>query len=61
MLQFKHETLFVLLSVVNLINYIDRGIIPGAYNEFNSFVADTIDTDRPSLFLGLLQSSFIVG
>lgn len=60
-LQLKHETLFVLLSLVNLINYIDRGIIPGAYNEFNSFVADTVDSDRPSLFLGLLQSAFIVG
>jgi MFS transporter, Spinster family, sphingosine-1-phosphate transporter len=58
---FPALTYFKVLVVVNFINYLDRGIIPGATNEFNSFISDTIDTDKPDLYLGLLQSSFIVG
>lgn len=54
-------TLFVILTVVNLLNYVDRGIIPGATNEFNDFIMDDLKTDTPSVYLGLLQSSFIVG
>jgi MFS family permease len=39
----------------------DRGIIPGATNEFIDFIKDDLDTPTPSLYLGLCQSSFIVG
>lgn len=53
--------LYLLFSVVNLLNYIDRGIIPGATNEINNFIQDSVDTDKPDVFLGLLQSSFIIG
>lgn len=46
---------------INIFNYIDRGIIPGALQEFNSFISGAINTDTPDIYLGLLQSSFIVG
>ena len=55
------EFYFILLSVINLFNYVDRGIIPGASEEFSDFITDNVDTSHPSLFIGLLQSSFIVG
>ena len=58
---FKPTNLFVILTLVNLLNYTDRGIIPGSTNEFNKFISETIDTDTPDVFLGLLQSAFIVG
>jgi MFS family permease len=52
---------FIALTFVNLLNYIDRGIIPGSTNEFNAFIKDDLDTDQPDVYLGLLQSSFIIG
>jgi MFS family permease len=58
---FQPEALFILLTAVNLLNYIDRGIIPGSTNEFNKFILNTVDTTKPDIFLGLLQSAFIVG
>lgn len=48
--------LFSLLVIVNLLNFIDRGIIPGAILEFNLFIQDSINTDSPDVFLGLLVS-----
>lgn len=53
--------IFALASVTNLLNFIDRGIIPGSTNEFNTFIQDDLSTDTPSVYLGLLQSSFIIG
>ena len=58
---FQPRCLFVLLTCVNLLNYIDRGIIPGSTNEFNKFIMGTVNTSKPDIFLGLLQSAFIVG
>ena len=46
---------------INLLNYVDRGIIPGATIEFNQFIQDDLNTDQPDLYLGLLQSAFIIG
>lgn len=57
----KSTFLFTLISIVNLLNYIDRGIIPGASIEINDFIQKDIDTDTPDVYLGLLQSSFIIG
>ena len=31
-------TVMLLLISTNLLNYLDRGIIPGAYGEFDSFI-----------------------
>lgn len=55
------EFLFCVLFMINFLNFLDRGIIPGAANEFDSFINDHVDTDSPDVFLGILQSSFIVG
>jgi MFS transporter, Spinster family, sphingosine-1-phosphate transporter len=55
------KLLFVMISLVNLINYMDRGIIPGATNEFTNFINETTETHDPGIYIGLLQSAFIVG
>uniref|UniRef100_A0A7S0DK83 Major facilitator superfamily (MFS) profile domain-containing protein n=2 Tax=Amorphochlora amoebiformis TaxID=1561963 RepID=A0A7S0DK83_9EUKA len=46
---------------VNILNYLDRGIIPGAPNQFQSFIRNTImiDENQESTYLGILQSVFI--
>jgi MFS transporter, Spinster family, sphingosine-1-phosphate transporter len=51
----------IILSVINLMSFMDRGIIPGATDEFTHFIDSTINTNTPSLYIGLLQSSFIIG
>lgn len=56
-----NEIAFTFLFFLNLLNYIDRGIIPGASEEFSAFVSDSLDTNTPDLYVGLLQSAFIVG
>mmetsp|Transcript_28435 Transcript_28435/g.47770 ORF Transcript_28435/g.47770 Transcript_28435/m.47770 type:complete len:737 (-) Transcript_28435:794-3004(-) len=53
--------LFLVFSFANLLLFIDRGIIPGATNEFNAFIKSNVETSTPDVFLGLLQSAFIVG
>jgi MFS family permease len=53
--------LFGVMTFVNLLNFMDRGIIPGATNEFNTFIQKDLDTETPDVYLGLLQSSFVVG
>ncbi|OQR80603.1 Major Facilitator Superfamily (MFS) [Achlya hypogyna] len=52
---------FTLLCVINLLNYLDRGIIPGAPIEFQGFIQEThhVASNRVSFYIGLLQSSFI--
>mmetsp|Transcript_16100 Transcript_16100/g.49204 ORF Transcript_16100/g.49204 Transcript_16100/m.49204 type:complete len:614 (-) Transcript_16100:327-2168(-) len=48
----------------NLFNYVDRGIIPGASSEFDSFIQGSHElkgTAQADTWLGLLQSSYIVG
>lgn len=57
----KPNFVFFILNILNLFNYIDRGIIPGATNEFNEFIENNLHTSTPDVYLGLLQSAFIVG
>eukprot|EP00752_Nemacystus_decipiens_P005091 g4620.t1 len=57
----RGRPLFALFTVVNLVNYMDRGVIPGGSEEFNAFIEQTMFTDRPDVFLGILQSGFILG
>lgn len=56
------ELFILFLTTINTMNFIDRGIVPGATDEFTTFIDDTLnDPSSPSLFIGLLQSAFIVG
>ncbi len=57
----RTKFLFLFMSLVNLLNFVDRGVIPGATNEINSFIERDLDTNTPDVYLGLLQSSFIIG
>ncbi len=59
--QFEPRIIFVVLCVINLLNFVDRGIIPGSTQAFNSFIRHDIDTNTPDVYLGLLQSAFVIG
>ena len=59
--------LLVLFCCVNILNYIDRGIVPGAFSSIGEFIREdggglgggaTNSTDTQ---IGLLQSAFVVG
>lgn len=53
--------LFCALVLINFLNYTDRAILPGSANEFIELISKSLSTGRPDIYLGLLQSSFIVG
>ena len=53
-----------LFVVIAVLNYVDRGIVPGAFDSIEAFIrADSTvgPVGAPDLFLGLLQSFFIAG
>jgi len=58
---FDTHNVFIVLFVLNLLQYIDRGIIPGSTNQFSALVVSSLRTDSPDVYIGLLQSSFIIG
>lgn len=58
---FQTKVICCILTIINLLNYVDRGIVPGSTNEFDNFITKTIHSDTPDVYLGLLQSAFIVG
>lgn len=47
-------SIFLAVIVTNLLNFIDRGIIPGASIEFNQFIQQHVDTSSPDVYLGFL-------
>merc|ERR1719352_759723 len=54
----------VVLILTNCLNYLDRGIIPGANGQFTDFVAKSRELEGKggaSAAFGALQSAFIVG
>lgn len=53
--------LFCVLVLINFLNYTDRAILPGSANEFIVLISTSLSTSRPDIYLGFLQSSFIVG
>ncbi|KAG7399561.1 Protein spinster 3 [Phytophthora boehmeriae] len=61
MRQVGKQGAIVLLCCINLLNYIDRGIIPGAPEKFNQFITDTLGVSvlKQSVYFGLLTSAFI--
>ena len=58
---FSNRTLYLYFTVINLINFIDRGIVPGAITQFNAFITSNLNTTKPDAYLGLLQSAFVAG
>jgi MFS family permease len=60
-MKYSNKTILWVLTLMNILNFIDRGIIPGATNEFTSFIEDSGIHHNESVYLGLLQSAFIVG
>ncbi|RHY30923.1 hypothetical protein DYB32_003920 [Aphanomyces invadans] len=54
-------SIFVLFCVINVLNYVDRGIIPGAPTQFQYFIKDTLHTSmtEEGFYLGVLASAFI--
>lgn len=53
--------LFCCLVLISFMSYTDRAILPGSDNEFIQFISSTLATSRPDIYLGFLQSSFIIG
>ncbi|KAE8915561.1 hypothetical protein PF005_g4748 [Phytophthora fragariae] len=61
--QFQSQGLIVLVCLINMLNYLDRGIIPGAPQSFRHFITSSLGvavTDQ-SVYFGLLSSAFIIG
>ncbi|RHY25128.1 hypothetical protein DYB25_008393 [Aphanomyces astaci] len=60
-------SIFFLLCLINLLNYVDRGIIPGSPIQFQSFITTCImgipdmSLAHENMYLGLLVSAFIAG
>jgi MFS family permease len=61
MVKYSNKTILWVVTLMNVLNFIDRGIIPGATNEFTSFIEKSGMHHNESVYLGLLQSAFIVG
>jgi MFS family permease len=57
------QGVIVLLCCINLLNYMDRGIVSGAPEKFNAFISSTLGVSvlRQSVYFGLLTSAFIIG
>ncbi len=48
-----------LLCTINMLNYLDRGIVPGAPIQFSCFIDASLDHPHTSVWLGMLTSAFI--
>lgn len=57
---FHFRSLVWIFFIINLLNYIERSIIPGSVVEIREYVQKLIGHDA-STYVGLLQSSFIMG
>jgi len=62
MLEGRPRAVLTFLCAINLVNYMDRGVIPGAPIQFGSFVSCALGTpaSRQSVYVGLSVSAFIV-
>jgi len=61
--RFSPGTMMVALVLTNLVNYVDRGIVPGAADAFLAFIASSRRPGSlgPNAYFGALQSAFVVG
>jgi len=60
----SEKAIMIVLILTNCLNYLDRGIIPGANGQFTDFVASSRELEGKggaSAAFGALQSAFIVG
>lgn len=55
-----YRSLLWIFFLINLLNYVERSIIPGSVMEIEEFVRRVIGHD-PATFVGMLQSAFILG
>ncbi|GMI17363.1 hypothetical protein TrLO_g12498 [Triparma laevis f. longispina] len=60
-LPLSNRFLFTYFTLINFLNFLDRGIIPGASSQFNAFITSNLETNSPDVYLGLLQSAFVAG
>lgn len=52
--------LLIIFTFINLLNYVDRGVIPGSLDQIRKFVSGSIHSTNTA-YVGLLQSIFILG
>jgi MFS family permease len=48
-------------TLVNILNYVDRGVIPGAYESLGRFIRADLQVTSTDFYVGVLQSMYIVG
>lgn len=60
----RHPVLLLVLFVfINVLNYVDRGVVPGGFASVQAFIAadPLVKARSPDIMFGLLQSMFVVG
>ncbi|GMF26468.1 unnamed protein product [Phytophthora fragariaefolia] len=59
----QSQGLIILVCLINMLNYLDRGIIPGAPQSFRHFITSSLGVavTNQSVYFGLLSSAFIIG
>jgi MFS family permease len=62
MLEGRPKAVLAFLCIINLVNFMDRGVIPGAPIQFGSFVSCTLETpaSKQSVYVGMSVSAFVV-
>ncbi len=48
-----------IFTLVNLFNYVDRGIVPGAFDSLGEWIRDDLGVPGSDLQIGLLQSMYV--
>lgn len=48
-----------LLITINLINYLDRGIVPGAFESLGDYISHDLNVNGTDSYIGALQSAFV--
>jgi MFS transporter, Spinster family, sphingosine-1-phosphate transporter len=59
--QLNGTPLLVIFTFINILNYIDRGIVPGAFESIGGFIRTDLNVSDNGVQMGLLQSMYIVG
>ena len=50
-----------IFSLVNVINFMDRGIVPGSFDSLGAFIRADLGVTSTDFYIGVLQSVYIVG